>query len=183
LKHGTYGMIDVKPEEVGLCSTRLAQIYRYLHRHYISTNKIAGAQTLVARHGRIVYFSAIGMMDVERHKPMAEDTIFRIYSMTKPITSVAMMTLYEQGKFQLNDAVFKFISEWKDLRVFKSGCYTQFVTEPIKRPMTLLDLMTHTSGLTFDFMETTNVDAAYHMLKIGAINGNESLRKMIVKLA
>jgi len=87
----------VRPESVGLCSERLARIDTHLERRYITPQKIAGALTLVARKGEVAHFSALGQMDLERNKPMREDTIFRIYSMTKPITSVALMMLYEHG--------------------------------------------------------------------------------------
>jgi CubicO group peptidase (beta-lactamase class C family) len=115
---------------------------------------------------------------------MTHDTIFRIYSMTKPITSVAMMMLYEHGHFQLNDPVHKFIPEWGDLQVFVSGNHPNFVTEPPERPMTMRDLMTHTSGLTYGFMERTNVDAAYRQLGLGdrTIEGN-TLGRMVQQLA
>src|SRR4030042_7217162 len=105
----------VKPEEVGLSGERLARIEKHLNQRYIGTKKIAGTLTLVARHGKVAYLSPLGLMDIERNKVMSEDTIFRIYSMTKPITSVALMMLYEQGHFQLNDEVYKFIPEWKNL--------------------------------------------------------------------
>jgi CubicO group peptidase (beta-lactamase class C family) len=173
----------VKPEDVGLCSTRLSHIDRYLNKNCIESKKIAGAVTMIMRHGRIAHFSKLGMMDLERRKPMAEDTIFRIYSMTKPITSVAMMTLCEQGKCELSDAVHKFIPQWENLRVFKSGSHPMFVTEPLKRPMIIRDLMTHTSGLTYAFMEATNVDAAYRKLNIGILGGGGTLREMIEKLS
>jgi CubicO group peptidase (beta-lactamase class C family) len=173
----------VKPEEVGFSAERLSRIDRHLQQRYLGSKKIAGALTLVARHGRVAYLSPIGQMDLERNKPMAEDTIFRIYSMTKPITSVALMMLYEQGFFQLNDPVDKFIPEWENLRVYASGNYPLFLTTPPDRSMTIRDLLTHMSGLTYAFMERTNVDAAYRKLGIGVLGGGGTLREMIVKLA
>src|SRR5690554_3599247 len=103
-------------------------------------------------------------MDVERNKPVCRDTVFRIYSMTKPITSIAMMQLYEQGRFLLDDPVHKYIPAWKNLRVYKSGLYPEFLTTPAASPMTIRDLFTHMSGLTYGFMNRTNVDAAYREL-------------------
>ncbi len=135
----------------------------------LDPKKISGTLTLVARHGQVAYLSPLGLMDIERNKIMTEDTIFRIYSMTKPITSVALMMLYEQGYFQLNDPVDKFIPEWKNLRVYGSGNYPLFLTSRPERPMTIRDLMTHMSGLTYSFMERTNVDAAYRQLDIGVL--------------
>jgi CubicO group peptidase (beta-lactamase class C family) len=100
---------------------------------------------------------------------MAEDTIFRIYSMSKPITSVALMMLYEHGHFQLDDPVQRWIPAWRDLRVFEMGNHPNFLTRPCERPMQIRDLLTHMSGLTYGFMERTNVDAAYRKLGIGAL--------------
>jgi len=118
----------VRPEEVGLSSERLARIERHLERRYLDQKKIAGALTLVARRGRVAHLAPVGMMDLERGRPMREDTIFRIYSMTKPITSVALMTLYEHGHFQLDDAVHKYIPAFRDLRVYDGGNHPLFAT-------------------------------------------------------
>jgi CubicO group peptidase (beta-lactamase class C family) len=113
---------------------------------------------------------------------MREDTIFRIYSMTKPITSVALMMLYEHGHFQLDDAVHKYIPEWRNLRVYQTGNHPSWVTAPCERPMTIRDLFCHMSGLTYGFMERTNVDRAYR--RIGVANdGSKDLREMIETLA
>lgn len=175
--------MNAEPKEVGLSSERLARIDQHLKQRYLDPKKIAGTLTLVARHGRVAYLSPLGLMDIERNKPMTEDTIFRIYSMTKPITSVALMMLYEQGFFQLNDQVDKFIPEWKNLRAYGSGNHPLFLTTRPERPMTIRDLMTHTSGLTYAFMERTNVDAAYRQLDVGVLGGGGTLREMIEKLA
>ncbi len=172
-----------KPEEVGLSSEQLTRIDTHLKGRYLDSKKIAGALTLVARRGRVAYLSPMGMMDLERGKPMTSDTIFRIYSMTKPITSVALMMLYEQGHFQLNDPVQKFIPRWKDLRVYQSGNFPDFITSPPERPMTILDLITHMSGLTYGFMERTNVDAAYRKQEVGGVGIGGTLKDMIEKLA
>jgi CubicO group peptidase (beta-lactamase class C family) len=115
---------------------------------------------------------------------MREDTLFRIYSMTKPITSVALMTLYERAAFSLSDPVHRFIPEWKNLRVYEAGNHPAFLSRPCERPMTVRDLLTHTSGLTYGFMEQTNVDAAYRKLGIGGARTEEgTLRDMALKLA
>ncbi|MBW2233470.1 MAG: beta-lactamase family protein, partial [Deltaproteobacteria bacterium] len=159
--------MTVLPESVGLSKDRLERITRHLENRYIRPGKIAGCLTLVARKGEVAYQAALGSMDLERGKAMAEDTIFRIYSMSKPITSVALMMLYEEGAFELSTPVHKFIPEWKNLRVYRQGRYPNFLTESCARPMTIRDLFTHMSGLTYGFMERTNVDSAYRRLKLG----------------
>jgi CubicO group peptidase (beta-lactamase class C family) len=171
----------VRPESVGLSAERLARIEDHLERRYLAPRKIAGALTLVARRGQIAHLKAVGSMDLERGVPMREDTIFRIYSMTKPITSVALMTLYERGAFQLEDPVHRFIPAWRELRVFDGGNYPLFATRPCERPMTVRDLFTHTAGLTYGFMERTNVDRAYRRLGIG--ERDRTLDEMIATLA
>ena len=155
------------PELAGLDRERLARIDEHLEGRYVQPGKIAGALTLVARRGELAYLSPVGLMDREREKPMREDTIFRIYSMSKPITSVALMTLWEEGRWQLTDPVHRYIPEWKDLRVYQSGTHPGCETTPVERPMSVRDLMTHQSGLTYGFMNRTAVDAAYRQLGIG----------------
>jgi CubicO group peptidase (beta-lactamase class C family) len=176
-------LTTVSPEKVGLSSQQLARIERHLQQRYLDPHKTAGMLTLVARRGEIAYLSPLGSMDLERAKPMLEDTIFRIYSMSKPITSVALMTLYEQGYFQLDDAVHKYIPQWRDLRVYAQGNYPNFITTPCERPMTIRDLMSHQSGLTYGFMERTNVDRAYRRLDVGGAAADGTLRDMIDTLA
>ncbi len=173
------------PEDVGLSGERLARIDAHLKNRYLDPGKIAGALTLVYRRGKIAHLSPQGLADRERGVSMAEDTLFRIYSMTKPITSVALMMLYEHGHFQLNDPVRKFIPEWKNLRVFRAGSYPQFLTEPCQREMKIRDLFTHMSGLTYGFMHRTNVDAAYRKLGIGMLDARYkgNLQDMIEALA
>lgn len=158
--------MTVKPEEVGLSSQRLDRIHTHFQR-YIDAGKLTGTLTLVARRGQIAYFEPQGHLELERQRPMQRDTIFRIYSMSKPITSVALMMLYEQGRFQLDDPVHTLIPSWDKLGVFVSGNHPTFVTAPCERSMTIRDLLTHTSGLTYGFMERTNVDAAYRRLQLG----------------
>jgi CubicO group peptidase (beta-lactamase class C family) len=172
----------VSPEDIGLSSERLARIDRHLERRYLGPQKIAGALTLVSRKDQVAWLSPLGQRDLARGKPMTEDTIFRIYSMTKPITSVALMMLYEQGEFQLDDAVYKYIPEWRDLRVYQQGNHPTWLTRPCDRPMTVRDLLTHMSGLTYGFMERTNVDRAYRRIGLGR-DGQKDLRSMIEALA
>ena len=113
--------MELAPKQTGLSTARLERITDHLERNYIAPGKIAGCQVAVARHGHLAYFRSLGQMDRERAKPMADDAIFRIYSMTKPITSVALMSLYERGYFQLNDPVSRFFPAWRDHRVWVSG--------------------------------------------------------------
>ena len=177
----------VKPEEVGLSSERLARIDRHWRERYIEPGKIAGAVTLVARHGKVAHFSALGLRDRERARPMTEDTLFRIYSMTKPITSIAMMMLVEEARCSLSDLVHRYIPEWEKLRVYRYGSLGAFVTDPALRPMTIRDLLTHMSGLTYGFVQHDSVDAAYRRLRIsGGVPGEDrpsTLQDMVEKLA
>jgi CubicO group peptidase (beta-lactamase class C family) len=171
----------VPPESVGLSNEGLRRLDQHLLSRYVEPGKIAGALTLVARRGKIAWLSPLGLMDRERGKPMQTDTIFRIYSMTKPITSVAMMMLHERGAFALADPVQRYIPEWAGLRVHRYGHHPNFMTEPAGRPMTMRDLFTHTAGLTYHIMERTPVDDAYRQVGIGAPAG--TLRDMVEKLA
>jgi len=150
----------------GLHTGRLSRIATHIDQAYIQPGKLPGALTLVARRGEICWLHAQGLMDVERNKPVTRDTLFRVYSMTKPMTSIALMQLYEQGRFLLDDPVHKYIPAWQNLRVYKAGIHPQFMTTPTERPMTVRDLLTHQSGLTYGFMNRTNVDAAYRALKL-----------------
>lgn len=150
----------------GFDTQRLARIGEHLQSRYIDAGRLPGTLTLVARRGEVAYLDMRGMMDVERRKPVTRDTLFRVYSMTKPITSIALMQLYEQGRFLLDDPVHKFIPAWKNLQVYKAGVHPTFMTTPTARPMTVRDLLTHQSGLTYGFMNRTNVDAAYRALKL-----------------
>ena len=173
-----------KPEKVGLSGERLTRIEKHLQDRYLIPKKIAGALTLVARRGKVAYLSPAGMMDVEREKPITEDTIFRIYSMTKPIATVALMMLYEHGHFQLADQVYKYIPEWRNLEVYVSGEYLDFVTKPPERDMTIRDLLTHTSGLAYGASaETaTPVAAAYQKMKVLDLHKG-TLKEMVQKVA
>ena len=173
----------VKPEEVGLSSPRLARIGEHFQR-YIDAGKVAGTLTLIARQRKVAYFEAQGHLEIERRRPVTQASIFRIYSMTKPIVSVGLMMLYEQGRFQLDDPVHKFIPSWRDQRVFVSGNHPTWKTVPVERPMTIRDLLSHTSGLTYGFMERTNVDAAYRKLGVAdRTRPGYTLRDMIDTLA
>ena len=143
----------VEPEAVGLSTERLSRIDRVMEKH-IAEQKIAGAVTLIARYGKIAYLGAYGMMDVEAEKPMKRDTIFRIASMTKQITSVAVMMLYEEGHFLLHEPVSKFIPAFKEMHVLPpEGDEDAAAPVPATRQITIWNLLTHTSGLTYHWNE------------------------------
>jgi CubicO group peptidase (beta-lactamase class C family) len=168
---------------------RLDRITEHLNRHYIEPGKIVGCQTLVARGGEIAYRSELGRADRERDKPLASDTLFRIYSMTKPITSVALMMLHERGYFQLNDAVTRVLPEWRDQRVWVSGEGSQMRTEAPVRPITFRHLLSHTGGLTYGNVlapqfaaeEVHPVDQVYRDLKVRRTK-DETLSEFVQKL-
>jgi len=174
---------NAKPEEVGLSSERLQRIRQMLQRR-IDAGDIAGAVTLVARNGRVAHFEAHGLMDIETKKPMAKDAIFRLASMTKPVTGVAIMMLVEEGKVRLTDPVSKFIPEFKDMKVAvaktsapagRGATAPQFYTVPAEREITVRDLLTHTSGLVSG--TTSTAEAA----KV-ARKPNETLAEYIPRL-
>jgi CubicO group peptidase (beta-lactamase class C family) len=171
-------------DTLGLSPARLARLDAHLAEKYLATRRLPCTLTLIARHGEVVHSHAQGLADVERGIPAREDTIFRIYSMTKPITSVALMMLVEQGKIALDDPVHKYIPEWKNLGVFVAGTHKLgFQTKPCTRPMQVVDLFRHTAGLTYGFQLRTNVDEAYRREKIGEIEKAGTLEDMIKTLA
>ena len=165
-------MKAINPEKLGLSKEKLMAMESFFKEKYIQNGKLAGIQTLVARKGKVVHFKSTGLRDVENNKKIEKDTIFRIYSMTKPITSVALMQLFEQGLFQLADPVSKFLPEFKNPKVFLSGSYPHFMTSPAEREITIRDLLTHTAGLTYGFHYRTNVDHAYRKVWSGPRGDN-----------
>jgi CubicO group peptidase (beta-lactamase class C family) len=165
----------------GISARNLAFLDSHLEQ-YVDSGRLIGTFTLVYRGGEVVYRSAQGLMDRERNKPMQADTIVRIYSMSKPITSVALMQLHERGLVQLDDPVHRYIPAWKNLSAYVSGDYPNFATKPCERPMTVRDLLTHQSGLTYGTMMDTPVDTAYREMGIGRM-GCRDLAEMIDKLA
>jgi len=167
------------PESVGMSSERLARIRPAVEKH-IAEDKIAGAVTLVARRGQIVHLDAAGLADREQGKAMRTDTIFRIYSMTKPVTSAALLTLYEKGCFQLTDPVAKFIPAFADLKVYAGGDRANMELVDLERPVTVHDLMTHTSGLTYQWLEYGSVEEMYRELDTWT---DDSLPEFVAALA
>jgi len=180
----------VKPETVGLSSSRLAKLDEVMASRYVDGGYLPGILTQVYRKGHLVHTGMAGHMDLERQKPMREDAIFRIYSMSKPITAVALMMLVEEGALGLDDLVHHHIPSWKKMGVYASGMPTlladqppQFITTPTDRAMKVVDLVTHTSGLTYGFMMRTAVDAAYRKAKINDFNTEGGLEGMMEQLS
>lgn len=167
------------PESVGFSSERLENLHQLLQGE-IDQKQLAGAVTILARHGKIVDYRVYGERDIESHSPMTKDTIFRDYSMTKPVTGVAMMILFEQGKWLPNDPIAKYIPEFKNLKVFngvdKEG--KPILVDP-EHPPTMRELMTHSAGFSYGGGNTV-VDAMYKNAKLFE---SASLQEMIDKLA
>src|SRR5215469_18681953 len=173
-----------------MSSSRLARLDEVMKRRYVDGGYLPGMLTYVWRKGQLVHTSLCGQMDIGRGKPMREDAIFRIYSMSKPITAVALMMLVEEGLIGLDDAVHSHIPAWKNLGVYASGMPSllqdappSFITTPTLRPMKVVDLLTHTSGLTYGFMMRTAVDAAYRKAKVTDRQTTGGLPEMIDQLA
>jgi len=155
-----YELPTAAPESVGLSAEKLQQAQAAMQK-LVDDKHIAGGILAVARRGKVVQFETCGMMDIEAGKPMRRDTIFRFYSMSKPITSVAAMILYEQGKIKLDDPVSNYLPEFKGLKVAADPDAEVIREVPAKREMIVRDLMRHTSGLTYGIFGNTAVDKLY----------------------
>jgi CubicO group peptidase (beta-lactamase class C family) len=151
---------EVDPAEVGLDAERLGRIDGTFAR-YVDDGRLAGYLVTVSRHGKLAHVSSYGARDREEGLPVESDTLWRIFSMTKPITSVAAMMLYEEGALQLTDPVSKFIPSFANLRVYAGGSDQNPLTVPAAEPMRVWHLLTHTSGLTYGFHRVHTVDAIY----------------------
>ena len=180
----------MKPETTGMSSTRLARLDEVLRHRYVDGGYLPGTVIYVYRRGQLVHAGICGRMDVERCMPMREDTIVRIFSMTKPITVVAFLTLVEEALIDLDDPVHHYIPAWKDLGVCASGVPSVEAEAPVSfdttrtlRPMKVIDLLTHTSGLTSGFPARTAVDAAYRKARIADCQTSGGLPEMIEQLA
>ena len=152
--------VEVAAAEVGFDAARLNRIDRRFAR-YVDDGRLPGWLILVSRAGKIVHLSTYGWRDLEAGAAVEVDTIFRIFSMAKPITSVAAMMLYEEGAFELKDPVSRFIPAFADVRVYRSGSILKPMTEPAIEPVRIWHLLTHTAGLTYGFHYTHPVDALY----------------------
>ena len=177
---GAADLPTAKPESVGMSSQRLGKLKSELQA-LVDRNQLPGVVTMVAKDGKVVEFDVAGKRDVESGAPLQKDSIFRIYSMSKPITGVAMMMLFEEGKWQLNDPVSKHIPEFANLKVAKvnpqSGAVTQVAPD---HPMTMRELMSHSGGLTYGVFGSTPVDKMY--TDVNVLDRDATLQAMIDKL-
>jgi CubicO group peptidase (beta-lactamase class C family) len=152
--------IEIDPADVGFDATRLERVDTHFKR-YVDDGRLPGWLMVVARRGHIAHVSTYGHRDKEADLPVELDTIFRMYSMTKPVTSVAAMMLYEEGAFELKDPVSTFVPSFADTRMFRGGSALAPVTDPVVEPMRIWHLLSHTSGLTYGFHHAHPVDAMY----------------------
>ena len=165
------------PESEGFSAARLARLVAKTHS-YVDQGGTAGVITLIARHGKIVHFDTYGMSDIEEREPMKADSLFRMYSMTKPVTSVALLMLFEEGKFQLDDPLEKYIPEFKELKVYASGDGAQMqLVSPTRKP-TVRDVFRHTAGFSYGFGQSP-VDKLYQEAKV--LDGG--LDQLVARLA
>ena len=152
--------VEHDPAEVGVDAQRLARIDTHLAR-YVDDGRLAGWQVLVTRRGRTVHSSVHGQRDLEAGLPVEQDTLWRIYSMTKPVTAVVAMSLYEEGRFSLNDELSKHLPEFADMRVLVGGNAEQPKTVPATEPIRVWHLLSHTAGLTYAFTRSSVLDTMY----------------------
>ena len=168
----------INPKAAGLSKSRLERITDHLQHNYIDTGKLSGCQTLVARKGVIGYFSSLGYADLQPQRPVQDDTIFRIYSMSKPVTSKYGMQLYERGLFQLNDPISRVIPQWRDMKVYTDkGASPEKDFEPLASPVTFRHILSHTAGLSYGNGQH-HVDALYRKAGLDRHSGM-SLRSFV----
>ena len=167
------------PESVGFDSARLKKLEDYM-AGVVAEGRIAGLTTMIGRHGKIVHFKTYGQADLATQRPMNRDAIFRIYSMTKPIVGVAMMMLFEEGKWQLDDPVTKFIPEFRNLRVMTVNPQGNIIIEPAKRPPTMREVMSHTAGFGYGLDVIHPVDKAF---RDKGVTAADSQQQMIERMA
>lgn len=168
------GLEEARPEKAGFSGERLDKIMEFVRRD-IEAGKLVGVVTMVARHGRIVHYEAAGNYGLDDDRPMDRDALFRIYSMTKPVTTVAAMMLYEEGLFQLGDPVSKYLPEFEKQTILRDG-----ERVPPASPMTIEQLMTHTAGLTYGWANDHAAEVAYQQANL---NSSENLDEFVVRLA
>jgi CubicO group peptidase (beta-lactamase class C family) len=161
---GAQEIPSTSPEKEGFSRDRLARLNAKFHSH-VDEGRAAGIITLIARHGKIVHFDVYGKADIEAGTPMRANSLFRMFSMTKPVTSTALLMLYEEGKFQLDDPLEKYFPEFKDLKVYVSGSGDQMKVEPCKLKPTVRDILRHTGGFSYGFGPTP-VDKLYQEAKV-----------------
>jgi CubicO group peptidase (beta-lactamase class C family) len=173
------GIAPAKPDTVGFSAERLQRLEKGM-QSYIDQKQLAGMVTVLARHGKVVHEKTYGVMDLQSGAPMKADTITRIFSMTKPITGVAMMMLYEEGKFRLTDPISRYIPEFKDLKVFAGmGADGKPILEAPKHAPTIGELMSHTAGFTYGLFGASPVDKMYQAASpLASANLQEFINKM-----
>lgn len=172
----------VNPERVGLSSERLRRVSHWMQRQ-LDDGRLPGLSVAVHRRGELAFRETVGHADVEAGVSLADDAIYRIYSMTKPVTSVALMMLYEQGRFQLDDPLAWYLPEFADMKLFVGGDVHRPKLVPARDPITVRHLLTHTSGLTYWFMNTSPVDAMYRAAGIDFVRGEDDLATMVRRVA
>ena len=165
--------VTIDPKEVGMSAERLKRIDDHF-RNYVDDGRLPGYTVTVARYGQLAHVSTYGMRDMESKLPTELDTMYRIASMTKPITSIACMMLVEEGKLQLTDPVSRFIPKFRHTQVYESGTAQNPVLAPMKEPMRIWHLLTHTSGLTYAHNYANVVDEMYRNAGIGLISREEA---------
>ena len=177
LAHSAFADIrTTNPKRVGMSEARLERIEPAMQA-FVDEQKLAGTLTLVARKGKVVHLEGVGFRDREAKTPMTEDTIFRIYSMTKPITAVAALTLWEQGQFQMDDPVSKYLPELANLKVFAGMDGENMVLEDTNKVMTIKQLFTHSAGFSYGFSQSP-VDKLYQQ---SALFSGETKREDLLK--
>jgi CubicO group peptidase (beta-lactamase class C family) len=174
------GLPRARPEDVGLSAAALERIAPTL-QSAVDSGQFSGLLAVVARHGKVAYVASVGWMDVEHRRAMSPDAVFRIYSLTKPIASAAVMQLYERGKLRLDDPVSKYLPAFAGVRVYAGGSTATPTLRDPDRPVTLADLLTHTSGLTYGFFGNTPVDSIYR--QAGLNNPHWTLAQLSDSLA
>jgi CubicO group peptidase (beta-lactamase class C family) len=176
----THDLPSASAESEGMSTERLAQL-RSGMKELVDQGRLAGAVTMVSRHGKVVEFDASGKRDIAANAPMQKDSIFRIYSMSKPITGVAMMILFEEGKWQLNDPVAKYIPEFAKLKVYSTDANNNVVMKDQAHPVTMRELMSHSGGFTYGFFSNTAVDKL--QIEADLLNPNNTLDEFIKRAA
>jgi CubicO group peptidase (beta-lactamase class C family) len=172
---GAQGIPRARPNEVGLGDAELARIAPLL-KSWVDSGKFAGITAVIVRHGKLAFVTSVGSLDSARARPIAEDAVYRIYSMTKPIASVAVMQLVERGKLRVEDPVSKFIPAFANVKVYAGGgAATPVLKRPV-RPVTVADLLTHTAGLTYGLFGETPVDSIYR--RTNMMNPAWTIREM-----
>jgi CubicO group peptidase (beta-lactamase class C family) len=174
--------MKTEPDAAGMSERRLERITEHFSSAYVEPGKIAGCQFTVVRGGHVAYHRSLGLMDREAQIPMADDAIFRIYSMTKPIASVALMQLYERGLFQLLDPVHRYVPEWRTLRVGLVGDDGAITLVKPERPMNMRDVLMHTTGLPGGLFPGNPIDAAFSEA-LKARGGGQTLESVTALLA